>query len=117
MHDIVGEDWINMLILEGKVTLDIGAMDSGVIFNHKDNVSLSSVNTKGYMTKNTMAGVAHKNGKAMVKGFATTKSLTSTPMDQDGRTTAPSGEVINPQSNSDGEVQEELPPSAATGVV
>ena len=38
MKDTVGEDWINMLILEGKVTLtlDIGTMDSGAIFDHDD---------------------------------------------------------------------------------
>ena len=47
MQDMVGEDWVNMSILESEVILDIGAMDSGVIFDHNDNISLSSVNTKG----------------------------------------------------------------------
>ena len=45
IQDMVGGDWIDMPILEGKVTLDIGTMDSGVIFNHNDNISLRSVNT------------------------------------------------------------------------
>ena len=43
-----------MSILEGEDTYDIGAMDSGVTFDHTNNVSLRSVNTKGYMTKNTI---------------------------------------------------------------
>ena len=80
---MVGEDWINILILEGKVIVDIDAMDSGVIVDHNDNIFLSSVNTMGYTTKNTMAGVAHNNGKTMVKGFAGANNLTSTPMDQE----------------------------------
>ena len=56
MQDMVRKDWIDMSILEGEVTLDISIMDSGVIFDHDENVSLGSMNTKGYMIKNTMAG-------------------------------------------------------------
>ena len=88
IQDMVGEDWINILILEGKVIVDIDAMDSGVIVDHNDNIFLSSVNTMGYTTKNTMAGVAHINGKATMTGFKGAKNLTSTPMDQDESTAA-----------------------------
>ena len=76
MKDMVGEDWIDMLILESKATLDIGAMDSGIIFDHDNNdTSMSSMNTKGYMNKNTTAGITYNNGTTTVKGFATTKNL------------------------------------------
>ena len=44
---MVREDRINMSILENGATLNISSMDSGVIFDHDDNVSLSSMNTKG----------------------------------------------------------------------
>ena len=46
MQDMVGEDWIDMSILENEATLDIGAMDSGVTFDHDENVSLRSMVTK-----------------------------------------------------------------------
>ena len=57
LKDMVGEDWINMSILDGKVALNIGAMDSGVIFEHNDEASMDSMNTRAYMIKNNMAGI------------------------------------------------------------
>ena len=78
------------MILENETTLDISAMDSGVIFDHDDNISLSSVNTKEYTTKNTMAGVAYNNGKITVNGFHVARNLTTaTPMDQDDVSRSP----------------------------
>ena len=37
VKDMVGEDWIDISILKSTATLDIGAMDSGVIFGHDNN--------------------------------------------------------------------------------
>ena len=37
MRDMAGEDWIDMSILENTATLDIGPMDSGVIFDYDNN--------------------------------------------------------------------------------
>ena len=53
----------------------------------------------------------------MVKGFDDAKNFTATPIDQDKSTEAPSGEAGRPQSNSNREVQEDLPQSAAARVM
>ena len=59
MRDMVGEDWIDMLIFETTAALDVGAMDSGVIFDH-DNAdgSLGSVTTNIFMDNNTPGGTS-----------------------------------------------------------
>ena len=81
LKDMLGEDWIDMSILDGKIALDIGAMDSGLIFNHDNEVSMGSMNTKAYMIKNNMAGTSDKNVRITV--FAATKKYSTTPMEQD----------------------------------
>ena len=54
---MAGEDWIDMLILKSTAILDVGAMDSGVIFDHvNDDNSLRSVNTSIFMNNNTSDG-------------------------------------------------------------
>ena len=51
------EDWIDMSILENTATLEIGNMDSGVIFDHDNDVnSMSSVTTAAFARNNMPAG-------------------------------------------------------------
>ena len=74
MNGMVGEDWIGMSILESTAILDIGAMDSGVIFDHNnDNVSMISIDTRGYMNSSNQNGVKHSNGITTVNRFDATR--------------------------------------------
>ena len=51
------EDWIDMSILDNTATLEIGNMDSGVIFDHDDgDNSMSSVTTAAFAINNMPAG-------------------------------------------------------------
>ena len=56
VRDMVGEDWIDMSILESTATLEVRTMDSGVIFDHDNNdSSMGSMNTSIFMNNNTPA--------------------------------------------------------------
>ena len=81
LKDMLGEDWIDMSILDGKIALDIGAMDSGLIFNHDNEVFMGSLNTRAYMIRNKMAGTSDNNDRTTVEGFAATKQYSTTPME------------------------------------
>ena len=114
---MVWEDWIDMSIIESTATLDIGAVDSRVIFDHDNsNTSMGSVNTRVYMNNSTPAGVKHSNGTTTVNGFAAARKLTGPPMDQNEGTESPSGEKATTQGAS-AVGPSELPQSASAGVV
>ena len=60
-----------MSILGNTATLDIGSIDSGVIFDHaNDNSSLGSVNTRIFMNKNMLGGMQqqHDDGEWLFRG-------------------------------------------------
>ena len=46
MRYIEGEDWLDPSILDAKPKLNIGSMDSGIIFNHDDGASMGLMTTK-----------------------------------------------------------------------
>ena len=90
VKDMVGEDWIDISILKSTATLDIGAMDSGVIFGHDNNdASIWLVNMRVYMKNNTPDSVRYSNGTTTVNGFVAVRNLIGTPMEQK--------EALNPQ--------------------
>ena len=80
MRDIEGEDWIDLSILDAKPKLDLGNMDSGIIFDHDDGASMGSIPTRVYMNNN-MAVITKKNGNMAVNGFTATTKLSSDPND------------------------------------
>ena len=72
MKDMEGEDWIDLSILDAEMKLDIGNMDSEVVFDHDNGASMGSLTTRAYMNNN-MPGVVDQNGKTVVSGFMATK--------------------------------------------
>ena len=80
MRNMAEEDWIDMSIFESTAALDVGAMDSGVIFDHdNDDGSLGSVTINIFMNNNTPHGTECCNATTTVNGFATSSNLTGTP--------------------------------------
>ena len=77
MRDMVGEDWIDMLIFETTAALDVGAIDSGVIFDHdNDGGSPRSVTTSIFMNNNNTPDRAEcSNTTNRVNSFAAASNL------------------------------------------
>ena len=71
MRYIKGEDWLDLLILDAKPKLDLGNMDSGIIFDHDDGASMGSIPTRVYMNNN-MAVSTNKNGNTVINGYSAT---------------------------------------------
>ena len=120
---IKGEDWVDLLVLDAKPKLDLGNMDSGIIFDHDINrASISSLTTRVY-TNNNMAGGIFQNGSTVVSGFAATTKFSIAPTnDADGssppETNKSNGDPSTEDtaaalsSNSAGTDQQRLPPPA-----
>ena len=65
MKAIHGEGWIDLLILDAKPKLDLGNMDSGIVFDHGSGASMGSLATRAHMNNN-MAGGVNQNGNMAV---------------------------------------------------
>ena len=117
MRDMAGDDWINMSIFKTTAILDVGAMDSGVIFDYADNDgSLGSVTTSIFMNNNTLGGAGRRNATNTVHGLAAASNLTGTPTNTNNGPTSPSGGAASTK-NDDAMGEQDLPPSANTNVV
>ena len=83
-----------MSIFENTATLNIGNMDSGVLFDHNnDENSMRSVNMFAFAQSNTPGGAVH--------GFAGAASIVrGTPPNEMDDATTRSGEAAAPESNS-----------------
>ena len=111
LNEMAAEDWINMSILDGEPVLNISIMDSGVLFDHNnDKNSMSSMNTTGYMARNSRT-------KATVTGFAAATADRNAPKELNKETEPPLGGTANAQRNSFGTVPQEPLPLASAGVV
>ena len=111
LNEMAAEDWIDMSILDSEPVLNIGMMDSGVLFDHdNDEHLLSSINTKGYMARNSRTNAA-------VTGFAAATTYKNAPREQHNETDSPPGGTAQAQSNSSGTVPQEPTPPASAGVV
>ena len=81
MRDIEREDCLNLSILDAESKLDLGNMNSGIIFDHDDGASMGLMTPKVYMNNN-MVDSPNKNGDTVVNGFSATTKLISTPNTQ-----------------------------------
>ena len=61
MKDTEGEDWLDLSILDAKPTLvDLGNMDSGIIFDHGNRASMGLMMTNIYTNNTISVGTNHK---------------------------------------------------------
>ena len=95
-----------MSIFDNTATLDIGAMDPGVIFDHdNDDGSLGSVPTRVFINNNTPDRVKHSNKPTTVhgltvNGFTAASNLTGTSTNGNKGAASPSGDVAMTQCDS-----------------
>jgi hypothetical protein len=91
-------------------------MDSGVLFDHdNDEHSLSSINTAGYMARNSRTNTTVTGFKAAAQYKNATTD--NTPTEQYDETASPTEGAAQAQSNSPGTVPQESPPLASASVV
>ena len=81
MRDIEGEDRLDLSILDAEPMLNLGNMDSGIIFDHDKGASMGSITTNVYINNN-MAVSINKNVSMVVNGFSATTKLISAPNTQ-----------------------------------
>ena len=116
LNEMAAEDWIDMSILDSEPVLNIGMMDSGVLFDHdNDEHSLSSINTAGYMARNRRTNTTVTGFKAAAQYKNATTD--NTPTEQYDETVSPTEGAAQAQSNSPGTVPQESPPLASASVV
>ena len=76
MRDIEGEDRLDLSILDAEPMLNLGNMDSGIIFDHDKGASMGSITTNVYINNN-MAVSINKNVSMVVNGFSAATELIS----------------------------------------
>ena len=105
------EDWIDMSILENTAVLEIGNMDSGVIFDHdNDENSMSSVTTAVFARNNMPAGA--------VSGLpAATPTVEETQTNATDAAATSGRGAADTASGSAGGSSQTLPPTAQADVV
>ena len=78
MKDINGKGWIKLSILNAGPKLDLGNLDSVVIFDHNNGASMGSLATKLYTTNN-MAGGGNSKSNHVVSSFTAAIKSTIAP--------------------------------------
>ena len=100
-----------MSILENTAVLEIGNMDSGILFDHdNDEKSMRSVTTAAFDRRNTPVGAVSGLQEA-------TTTLEGTQTNETDATAASSRGAAGTASDSTGGTSQEIPPPAQADVV